>query len=158
MIAGIDTHKDTLAVAVIDQAGRRLAHRELPNTRPRFAELTALLDQHAVQRAGIEGSGAYGRAVAVHLALDHSPSNGEDLVIVEVPTLGVTPQVRAAVPGPVASAGESFDGFEAALVSHASPPNRPSPGLVTGARALSSTNDCGTPKRRFVGQTWATKG
>jgi transposase len=98
LIAGIDTHKDTLAVAVIDQAGRQLAHRELPNTRPGFADLTALLDQHRVNRVGIEGSGAYGRAVAVHLALDHSPDGGDDLRIVEVPTL-MTSRERSAKPG-----------------------------------------------------------
>ena len=32
MFAGIDTHKDSLAVAVIDDAGQLLAAREVPNT------------------------------------------------------------------------------------------------------------------------------
>ena len=32
MLAGIDTHKDTLAVAIIDAAGRPIAAREVANT------------------------------------------------------------------------------------------------------------------------------
>ena len=32
VFVGIDAHKDTLAVAVIDDAGRLVAAREVPNT------------------------------------------------------------------------------------------------------------------------------
>lgn len=95
MYAGIDTHKDTLAVAVIDHTGRSLASLELSNTNAGFAELTALLTDHQVQRVGIEGSGAYGRAVAVHLALEHPD---QDLAVVEVPTL-LTSRERRGKPG-----------------------------------------------------------
>lgn len=95
MYAGIDTHKDTLAVAVIGPNGRLTASCELPNTNSGFAELTDLLIAHRVKRVGIEGSGAYGRAVAVHLALEHS---GGDLTVVEVPTL-MTSRERRAKPG-----------------------------------------------------------
>jgi transposase len=95
LYAGIDTHKDTLAVAVIDPNGRLIASRELPNTNAGFAELTELLTDHHVQRVGIEGSGAYGRAVAVHLALEHS---SDDLTVVEVPTL-LTSRERRGKPG-----------------------------------------------------------
>lgn len=69
MFAGVDTHKDTLAVAVIDAAGRALASLEVPNTESGFEQLAALLRRHRVRRIGIEGSGCYGRAVAVHLAV-----------------------------------------------------------------------------------------
>ena len=68
MFAGIDTHKDTLAVAVIDNAGRLLAAREVPNTEQGFVQLVGLFDTHQVLRVGIEGSGHFGRAVAVHLS------------------------------------------------------------------------------------------
>jgi transposase len=67
MQAGIDTHKDTLAVAVLDELGRPLEVCELPNTGPGFTRLTRLLDRHHVDRIGIEGAGNYGRAVAAHL-------------------------------------------------------------------------------------------
>lgn len=84
MYARIGTHKDTLAVVVIDQAGRQVAGAQLPNTEPGFARLVQLLESWPVCRVGIEGSdnygpgcrgspgahlaaGSYGRAVAAHL-------------------------------------------------------------------------------------------
>jgi transposase len=92
VFAGVDTHKDSLAVAVIDQAGRVLATRQLPNTEPGFASLVSLLQRHEVRRVGIEGSGGYGRAAAIHLAILDS------IEVVEVPTL-LTARERSARPG-----------------------------------------------------------
>ena len=85
MFAGIDTHKDTLAVAVIDNNGRLLAGRDVANTEQGFVQLVALLETHRVERVGIEGSGNFGRAVAVHLAL--VGETAQEMGIVEVPTL-----------------------------------------------------------------------
>ena len=68
VIAGIDTHKDTLAVAVVNDTGRLIAGGEVPNTERRFARLVDWLDTHQVLRVGIEGSGNFGRAVAVQAA------------------------------------------------------------------------------------------
>ena len=85
MFAGIDTHKDTLAVAVIDDAGRLVAAREVPNTEQGFVQLVGLFDTHQVVRVGIEGSGHFGRAVAVHLLLCWQPA--WSVAVVEVPTL-----------------------------------------------------------------------
>jgi transposase len=85
VFAGIDTHKDTLAVAVIDVAGRLVAAREVPNTEQGFIQLVGLFDTHQVVRVGIEGSGHFGRAVAVHLLLCWQPPR--PVAVVEVPTL-----------------------------------------------------------------------
>ena len=85
MFAGIDTHKDTLAVAIIDAGGRLLVGREVANTEHGFAQLTGLLETHQVVRVGIEGSGNFGRAVSIHLAICWSV--GRDAAVVEVPTL-----------------------------------------------------------------------
>jgi transposase len=85
VFAGIDTHKDTLAVAVIDDAGRLLAARDVPNTEQGFVQLVSLFDTHQVVRVGIEGSGSFGRAVAVHLLLCWQPPRS--VAVVEVPTL-----------------------------------------------------------------------
>ena len=85
MFAGIDTHKDTRAVAVIDEAGRLVAAREVPNTEQGFVQLVGLFDTHQVVRVGIEGSGHFGRAVAVHLLLCWQPD--WSVAVVEVPTL-----------------------------------------------------------------------
>jgi transposase len=95
LFAGIDTHKDTLAVAVIDPAGHQLAHREVPNTEHGFIQLARLLDTHQVTRVGIEGSGAFGRAVAVHLAVVWQPDH--DVAILEVPTLMTSRERRSQV-------------------------------------------------------------
>ena len=83
VFAGIDTHKDTLAVAVIDAASRLLVSREFPNSDDGFRQLVRLFDTHQVVRVGIEGSGNFGRAVAVHLVLCWQT----DRDVVEVPTL-----------------------------------------------------------------------
>jgi transposase len=95
VFAGIDTHKDTLAVAVIDAAGRLLASCQEPNTEHGFARLAELFDAHQVRRIGIEGSGNYGRAVTVHLALawSHDPL----VEVVEVPTMMTSRERRGQV-------------------------------------------------------------
>jgi Transposase len=85
VFAGIDTHKDTLAVAVIDDAGHLLAARDVPNTEQGFVQLVGLFETHQVVRVGIEGSGHFGRAVAVHLLLGWQPARS--VAVVEVPTL-----------------------------------------------------------------------
>src|SRR3954468_22743633 len=72
VLAGIDTHKDTLAVAVIDDAGRPVVVTEVANTEAGFDSLERLLTAHSVTRVGIEGSGNYGRGAAVHLVLTGS--------------------------------------------------------------------------------------
>jgi transposase len=85
VIAGIDTHKDTLAVAVVDDSGRLVAGGDVPNTERGFAQLVDMFTSHQVQRVGIEGSGSFGRAVAVHLALCWQ--SDQPVAVVEVPTL-----------------------------------------------------------------------
>jgi transposase len=92
VLAGIDTHKDTLAVAVIDAAGRPLVVTDLANTEAGFDELETLLAEHHVDRIGIEGSGNYGRGAAVRLVL----AGGID--VVEVPP-SLTSRERSSRPG-----------------------------------------------------------
>ena len=59
MIAGIDTHKDTLAVAVVDDTGQLVAGGDIPNTERGFLQLVNMFDSHHVLRVGIEGSGNF---------------------------------------------------------------------------------------------------
>lgn len=92
MLAGIDTHKDTLAVAVIDTGGRSVQVVELPNTELGFDELEEFLAVHEVTRVGIEGSGNYGRGAALRLVV-------AGLVeVVEVPP-SMTSRERSGRPG-----------------------------------------------------------
>lgn len=65
---GIDTHGQTHHAAVIDQVGRHLADREFPTTPAGYRALTRWLrDRGQLDRVGVEGTGAYGAALARHL-------------------------------------------------------------------------------------------
>ncbi len=91
MFAGIDSHKDTLAVAVIDGGGRAVTVRQLPNDPAGFTALADLAVEHRVERMGIEGSTNFGWAAAMHLL-------EAGLSVVEVPPL-LTSRERLSRPG-----------------------------------------------------------
>ena len=67
MRAGIDSHKRTLAVAVVDDAGRQIAVEAFANDPKGHLRLGKWLADHGVTRVGIEGSGHLGRAAAAWL-------------------------------------------------------------------------------------------
>ena len=69
-VAGIDSHKDTLAACVIDQAGRPVEHRTFDNTPQGHRKAIAWLQRRNIARVGIEGSGSYGRPLALRLAAE----------------------------------------------------------------------------------------
>ena len=83
MFAGVDTHKDTLAVAVIDHAGRVVRQLELPNQDSGYARLLALLTSHNVVRVGIEGSGNFGWPAATYL-LERDLNGGRGATVDDV--------------------------------------------------------------------------
>ena len=91
MFAGIDTHTDTLAVAVIDGTGRAVVVRQVPNDPGGFTALAALAVEHRVERLGIEGSTNFGWAAAMHLL-------EAGVTVVEVPPL-LTSRERLSRPG-----------------------------------------------------------
>jgi transposase len=95
VFAGIDTHKDTLAVAVVDQVGLPIVRAEEPNSRSGFVRIGELLATHQVTRVGIEGSGNFGRCVAAYLVLDWDQPG---VAVLEVPTV-MTSRERGARPG-----------------------------------------------------------
>jgi transposase len=65
---GVDSHKSSLAVGVIDELGRVLAAREFPNDGRGHDSLLAWIDEHGRERSiGIEGSGSYGAGLARRL-------------------------------------------------------------------------------------------
>jgi transposase len=65
---GVDTHKDTHTAAVLDATGRLLGHRQFPTTPAGYARLLEWLRAHGeLDKVGIEGTGAYGAGLAVHL-------------------------------------------------------------------------------------------
>lgn len=91
MFAGVDSHKDTLALAVIDGGGRAVLTRQITNQAEGFIELAALAHEHQVARLGIEGSTNYGWAAAMALAQ-------AGVTVVEVPPL-MTSRERMSRPG-----------------------------------------------------------
>ena len=73
---GIDTHKATLAVSAIDEAGRERAAETFPNDGEGHARLLHWARIHGPERRfGIEGSGSYGAALARRLV-----ASGEQVV------------------------------------------------------------------------------
>jgi len=65
---GVDTHKDTHTAAVLDATGRLLGHRQFSTTPPGYGLLLAWLRSHGeLDMVGIEGTGAYGAGLALHL-------------------------------------------------------------------------------------------
>jgi hypothetical protein len=68
VVGGVDTHKDTNTAAVIDTAGRTLGLAQFPTTPAGYASLLAWLRSFGVVAlVGIEGTGAYGAGLALHL-------------------------------------------------------------------------------------------
>lgn len=64
MVAGIDTHKHTHHVAVLDQLGRCVADEEFATTSAGYAQIIEFLNAHGVEVVGIEGTGSYGAGIA----------------------------------------------------------------------------------------------
>jgi len=63
-VAGIDTHKATLAACCVDDIGQALAEQTFPNDPAGFEALLAWLAGLEVDRVGLEGSAGYGAAAA----------------------------------------------------------------------------------------------
>jgi transposase len=134
MFAGVDTHKDTLAVAVIDHAGRVVSQLELPNQDSGYARLLALLTSHNVVRVGIEGSGNFGWPAAIYLLK-------RDVSVVEVPPL-MTSRERLSRPGQGKT--DPVDAIAIARITareDALPPVRPMTGHAADLRVLSEYRD-----------------
>ncbi|MDQ3915236.1 MAG: transposase [Actinomycetota bacterium] len=72
---GIDSHKSSLAVAVLDDLGRPLGVREFANNPKEHENLRRWIASQGDDRLiGVEGSGNFGAALTRHLL-----ENGEDV-------------------------------------------------------------------------------
>ncbi|MGW0633943.1 IS110 family transposase [Streptomyces sp. NPDC002758] len=68
VVLGVDTHKDVHVAAVVTALGLLVATASFPATAAGYEELLAWTRQFGtVQRAGVEGTGSYGAALARHL-------------------------------------------------------------------------------------------
>ena len=61
LVAGVDTHKNTHHVAILDLVGRPVADREFRADGRGYAQVIRFLHEHGdVTRVGVEGTGSYG--------------------------------------------------------------------------------------------------
>jgi transposase len=75
---GVDTHKDTLAVAALNGVGGLLGQDEFPATPAGYRSLLTWLSQYGeVSRVGVEGTGSYGAGLSRYL-------RAQGIVVVEV--------------------------------------------------------------------------
>jgi transposase len=78
ILGGVDTHADVHVAAAVDAQGGVLGVESFPSTRSGFVSLHAwLVGFGALERVGVEGTGAYGAGLARYL-------RGRDLEVVEV--------------------------------------------------------------------------
>lgn len=65
LVAGIDTHKLTHHVTVVDRLGRPVADRGFATTSRGYAQIVAFLRTHGdLGQVGVEGTGSYGAGIA----------------------------------------------------------------------------------------------
>src|SRR5262249_46827225 len=68
VVLGVDTHKDEHVAAVVTALGLLVATASFPATAVGYEELLAWAEKFGlVRRAGVEGTGSYGAALARHL-------------------------------------------------------------------------------------------
>ena len=78
LVAGVDSHKDSLAIVLIDSVGKEIDRFCIDNNASSFDVAVKRVRRHGKAIWGIEGTGAYGRLFADHLC-------GLNLVVYEVP-------------------------------------------------------------------------
>jgi transposase len=65
LVAGVDPHKNTHHVAIVDPVGRPIADREFRADGNGYAQILAFLLEHGdVRRVGVEGTGSYGAGLS----------------------------------------------------------------------------------------------
>ena len=120
---GVDTHLDTHVAAALDANGGVLGIESFPTTPEGFTALHAWLRSFgALERVGVEGTGAYGAGLARHL-------RGEGLEVIEVDrpnrqvrrmlgksdTIDAVEAARAVLSGRARSIAKTADGNVEAL-------------------------------------------
>ncbi|MFF3062611.1 IS110 family transposase [Streptomyces sp. NPDC057909] len=72
VVLGVDTHKNAHVAAVLTPIGVLVATRTFPATAVGYRELVVWARSHGrVERAGVEGTGSYGAALARQLLAEH---------------------------------------------------------------------------------------
>ena len=75
-IGGVDSHKDSIHLAVITELGQPVTDREFPTTTAGYRRAVAWLIEHGpLQAVGIEGTSSYGVGVAAAVTRTGSTSS-----------------------------------------------------------------------------------
>jgi transposase len=126
ILGGVDTHADVHVAAAVDAQGGVLGVASFPSTRSGFVALHAwLVGFGALDRVGVEGTGAYGAGLARYL-------RGRDLEVIEVDRANRQLRRRA-------GKSDTIDAIEAAravLSGRASGLAKSADGNVEAIRAL----------------------
>ena len=78
IVGGVDSHSDTIHVAVITQLGQPVADREFPTTIAGYRRAVAWLVEHGpAQAVGIEGTSSYGVGITAAVT-------GAGTIVIEV--------------------------------------------------------------------------
>lgn len=92
IVAGADTHADTIHVAAISTTGAAIGEREFPTTRTGYlSAIKFLMSLGQVQRIGVEGTASYGAGFTRALA-------AAGVEVVEVTRGEVRPPAQGASP------------------------------------------------------------
>lgn len=126
---GVDTHRDTHHAAVVDQLGRELGDAEFPATPAGYRRLLRWMRTFGtLTRVGVEGTGAYGAALARYL-------RQSGLVLVEVNRPDRTARRSKGKSDPI----DAYAAAKAALSGAAGVNPKTHDGLVEAIRAVRVT-------------------
>jgi transposase len=126
VVGGVDTHRDSHVVVVVDSVGRVLGTETFPATAAGYRRvLTWMRSFGSVTRVGIEGTGAYGAGLARYLA-------EEEVTVVEVDRPNRRVRRRRGKSDPV----DAESAARAALSGEATGVPKTSNGPVEAIRAL----------------------
>lgn len=122
---GVDTHEDSIHVAVISSRGHNLADQEFPTTPAGYRQALAFIASHGEPIAiGIEGTSSYGVGIT-------AAAVAEDLVVVEVIRPERAERRRLGKSDPI----DAYQAARAALGNHRIAPAKNN-AAIEGIRAL----------------------
>ena len=136
VLGGVDSHADTLHVAVISDNGGHLADAEFTTTVAGYAAALAFLEAHGhVIAIGVEGTSSYGagftraaRAAGLHVVEVNRPDRAERRRVGKSDPITPTPPPVPPCPdGPPAHPRTTPSPAYAPCTTPPAPPSRPAP-------------------------------
>jgi transposase len=137
VVAGVDTHKDTHHVAVLDLAGRALADAPFPASAAGYRRLLEFVAGHGViDKIGVELTGSYGAALTRYLIAEGVP-------VVEVNTTDKATRARRGKDDAI----DAVAAAQKALAGMASATPKDTTGATEAIRLLTAVRDLAVKQR-----------